>query len=192
MLIHSQYNSECWVSPQPPPPSSNQYNYFWVWWKQSPHSFLYMCVCLIKNLFYWVVCNRRKLSMLLNSTTWLPSISMKTTPYLYTYPTWKQLQLNAVKLSCHSSLYHHPPLGVRSLVDIWWRIMCCWDGVGGGGGTTSTCLAGCWCSHRPLASCHLWDRREAADTPRESCSLAHSATESLTHQGGREGGGRGG
>lgn len=57
--------------------------------------------------------------------------------------------------------------------------------------TTSTCLADCWCSHRPLASCHLWGRREAADTPRGSCSLAHNATESLTHQGGKEGGGRG-
>lgn len=76
---------------------------------------------------------------------------------------------------------------------VWWtlRIMC-WRGWEGRGSTTSTCLAGCWCSHRPLASCHLWGRREAADTPRGSCSLAHSATESLTHQGGREGGGRGG
>lgn len=39
---------------------------------------------------------------------------------------------------------------------------CEWD-------TTTTCLVGCWCSHRPLASCHLWDRREVADTPKGSC-----------------------
>lgn len=88
----------------------------------------------------------------------------------------------------HPSLHLPPPLGDRSLIDI---EDCVLVVVGGwGGSTTSTCLAGCWCSHRPLASCHLWGRREAADTPRGSCSLAHSATESLTHQGGKEGGGR--
>lgn len=56
------------------------------------------------------------------------------------------------------------------------------------GRSTLTCLVGCWCSHHPLASCRLWGRREVADTPRGSYSLAHSATESLTHQWGREGG----
>ena len=76
---------------------------------------------------------------------------------------------------------------LQDCIVYWWR--------GWGGGTTSTCLADCWCSHRPLASCHLWGRREAAGTLRGSCSPAHSATESLVHQGGeggREGGGRGG
>lgn len=96
-------------------------------------------------------------------------------------PTTNNLIKTTLWIPPHTSL--HLPLlpGCGCWMDI--------EYVGGSWGTTSTCLAGCWCSHRPLTSCHLWGRREAAGTLRGSCSPAHSATESLAHQRGRRKGG---
>lgn len=117
----------------------------------------------------------------------LPSTTLTTRPSLLTYPASKHLK-QSHETSDHPLLSPHLQPVLFSGGG---------TGVGGAGGlwrgTTSTCLAGCWCSHRPLASCHLWDHRGAAGTPRGSCSPAHSATVSLAHREGRreeeEGGG---